>query len=72
MIKAIKEFDSKSVAEDYVDGLDRRPYLLDHNEYERPDYKVRKIRGRDKYYIHVTRFYYAGSFNVPPNGPLLD
>ena len=46
-------------------------YYLNHGEYERPDYTVRKLRGKNGYYIHAGYFYYSGTFFARKNGPLL-
>lgn len=63
-------FATRSEAQAIVKGLDAATYYLAHGEYERPTYTVRKVRGESSYYIHAKRFYYAGTFNQRPSGPL--
>lgn len=53
-----------------VAGLNSATYYLAHGEYARPDYTVRKVRGGNKFYIHARRYYYGGTFNARPSGPL--
>jgi len=43
-------------------------YYLSHGEYSCPDFKIRKVRGEDDYYIHVNHYYYRGTFNTPEDG----
>lgn len=50
--------------------LERGTYHLAHGEYERPILKVRKLRGKDQYYILVQYFYYPGTFFARKNGRL--
>ena len=63
-------FASKSEALAIVAGLDSGTYYLAHGEYERPTYTVRKVRGESSYYIHARRYYYSGTLNQRPSGPL--
>ena len=63
-------FATKSEALALVDGLDAATYYLAHGEHSRPEYTARKVRGESRYYIHAKRFYYAGTFNQRPSGPL--
>ena len=63
-------FATRSEALNIVAGLDSATYYLAHGEYERPTYTVRKVRGGSKFYIHARRFYYSGTFNARPSGPL--
>lgn len=48
----------------------RNLYLLHQGEYSSPDYKIRKVRNQDLYYVHVDRFYYANTFIAPKSGAL--
>jgi hypothetical protein len=50
--------------------LESGTYYLAHGEYERPILKVRKLRGKDQYYINVQYFYCPGTFFARKNGPL--
>jgi len=63
-------FATKSEAQTIIAGLDAATYYLAHGEYERPTYAARKVRGESIYYIHAKRFYYSGTFNQRPSGPL--
>lgn len=51
--------------------LENQTYFLAHGEYERPILKVRKLRGKDKYYILAQYFYFPGTFYARKDGPLL-
>ena len=37
-------------------------YTLGHGEYERPDYQVRKTKGKTHYEIYCRTYFYSGSF----------
>lgn len=41
-------------------------YYLNHGEYSQPDYEPRRYK--DGWSIHVTYFYYAGTFHAPCDG----
>ncbi len=45
-------------------------YTLRHGEYDRPDYRILKVRGKDAYYISAHYWFYNNTFNVPKDGPL--
>ncbi len=66
----IATYATRSEAQAVVDGLNSGTYYLAHGEYARPAYTVRKVRGESVYYIRAKRFYYAGTFNQRPSGPL--
>jgi len=42
-------------------------YTLSHGEYERPDYQIRKVRGKDDYEIYCRVYFYSGSFKNDVN-----
>ncbi len=66
----IATFSTRAEAQELADRLNVGTYYLSHGEYERPDYTVRKVRGKDRYYIYVRRYYYAGTFFAGKSGPL--
>ena len=37
-------------------------YYLNHGEYERPDYKIKKIRSKNLYAIWASYYYYPNTF----------
>ncbi|WAR45494.1 hypothetical protein [Methylomonas rapida] len=45
-------------------------YYTSHGEYSRPDYQPRRYA--DGWAIHVTYFYYPGTFNTPSDGRMDD
>jgi len=47
----------------------RGTYYLNHGEYDRPEYSVRRYK--DGWGIHVAYFYYPGTFYAPKDGRLL-
>ena len=63
-------YKTRKDALDAVDDLDSQTYYLAHGEYERPHYKVRKVRNMDLYYIHVTYYFYAGTLYAKTDGAL--
>jgi len=66
----IATFATRNEAQEIVESLDNQVYELAHGEYERPDYKVRKVRGEDAYYIHANYYFYAGTFYAKQDGGL--
>jgi len=52
-------------------GVFRRTgtYYLNHGEYSRPEYSVRRYK--DGWGVHVKYFYYPGTLYVPKDGRLL-
>lgn len=70
MTQDIATWNTREEAQAVVDRLDSGTYYLSHGEYGRPDYKVRKVRGEDAYYIHATYYYFAGTFYAPKDGAL--
>lgn len=70
MITNTATFASRSEAQAIISQLDRGTYYLSHGEYARPHYAARKVRGEDHYYIHAKRYFYAGTFNATPSGPI--
>jgi hypothetical protein len=68
----VAKFTNREIAQALVDELDSRDYILSHGEYGRPDYKARKVRGEDAYYIHATYYYYAGTLYAKQDGPLTE
>jgi len=42
-------------------------YTLYHGEYERPDYQIRKVRGKDDCEIYCRVYFYSGTFNNDVN-----
>ena len=63
-------FTTKAEAQAVINKLDSGLYYLSHGEYERPHYTVRKLRGKDRYYIHAERFFYAGTFYAAKGGAI--
>lgn len=70
MTNEIATYATRNEALTVVERLNSGTYYLAHGEYGRPDYTVRKVRGEDRYYIHARRYYYAGTLNVRPSGPV--
>ena len=70
MSNKIATFISRKDAQHTVNRLNNQTYYLAHGEYERPTYKVRKVRSKDRYYIRVEYFFYAGTFGAMADGPL--
>ena len=69
-INDIATFATRLEAQSIIAKLNSGTYSLAHGEYERPDYTVRKVRGENSYYIHAKRYFYAGTFNATPSGPV--
>lgn len=63
-------FQTREQADSYAQRLDAATYELSHGEHSRPEYIVRKIRGRDEFEIYVRYHYYQGTLNARQNGPL--
>lgn len=42
-------------------------YTLAHGEYERPDYQIRKVRGKDDYEIYLRRYFLPSTFTNHKN-----
>ena len=63
-------FATRSEALAEIKILNSGTYYLAHGEYERPDYTARKVRGEDCFYIHAKRYFFAGTFNARPSGPM--
>ncbi len=61
---------TRAEAQKAIAVLDSGTYYLSHGEYERPDYTVRKLRNGDRYYIHVRRYFYAGTLHAKKSGAL--
>ena len=57
---------AKSIAQ----SLDDATYYLSHGEYSRPEYTVRKVRGKDKYEVFAKYSYYDGTCHRKQNGPI--
>ena len=70
MRNKIATFISRKDAQRAVNRLNNRTYYLAYGEYERPTYKVRNVRGEDRYYIHAEYFFYVGTFGAMADGPL--
>ncbi len=70
MSNEIATFTSRKDAQNAVNRLNTRTYYLAYGEYERPAYKVRKMRKEDRYYIRVEYFFYVGTFGAMADGPL--
>lgn len=68
----IKTFKTKEDAKKELTRFDKGIYFLSHGEYARPYYTIRKVRGKDAYYIHVKRYYYRGTFNIGKSGGLTE
>ncbi len=45
-------------------------YTFRHGEYEQPEYYIRKVRGKDDYYIYAKYFFLPGTMGTPKSGPL--
>lgn len=61
---------NKQEAQKIVNKFNARTYYLSHGEYERPCYKVRKVRGQSLYYIYAKRYFFPGTFYAAESGPL--
>lgn len=64
----VAKFETRAEAVKVVGKLDSGIYELRYGEYERPTYKVRKIRGEDAYGIRATYFFYPNTFNAKKDG----
>ena len=60
----------RAEAQAIANALDSRTYYLAHGEHSRPDYTVRKKRGRDEFEIYAKYYYFAGTYHRRPNGPI--
>ena len=47
-----------------------RTYCLRHGEYEAPEYRIRKRRNHDEYYVRGVYSYFAGTFGAKQDGPM--
>jgi hypothetical protein len=47
-------------------------YTLNHGEYSRPEYVIRKEKGADSYYIYVRYYYNNNTINAPKDGRMSD
>jgi hypothetical protein len=47
-------------------------YTLNHGEYSRPEYIIRKEKCADSYYIYVRYYYYNNTINAPKDGRMSD
>ena len=65
-------FLTRELANEFISKLSYQGYILNYSEYSSPSYKVLKVRGGSTYYIYVHYYYYAGTLNVPCNGPLYE
>jgi len=61
---------TRADAQKAIAALNSGTYYLAHGEYERPDYIVCELCGGNKYYIHVCRYFYAGTLNAKKSGAL--
>lgn len=66
----IAAFKTRAEAQTYARRLDAATYELSHGEHSRPEYRVRKIRGRGEYEIYARYYYYYGTLNTRQNGPI--
>ena len=66
----MKVYKTRKSAQDAINDLDQIIYHLSHGEYTRPHYTARKVRGADRYYIHVRYHYYEGAFYSKKSGKL--
>lgn len=64
-------WDTRQDAQRIADSMGAGTYFLAHGEYQRPVYQVRKVMREDRYYVHVTYYYYPGTFYARESGPLL-
>lgn len=64
----IRKFDTRKEAKAFIEKYDSGTYYLHHGEYERPNYRVRKIRNENAFGIYVTRYYYPTTFNAKKDG----
>jgi len=67
---SIKTYATKAQALVAKQKLDTGTYYLSHGEYERPTYRVRKMRNAAEYYIRAEYFYYSNTFFAAQSGPL--
>jgi len=63
-------YTTRADAQKAVASINSGTYCLSHGEYERPDYTARKIRNGDRYYIHVRRYFFAGTLHAKKSGAL--
>jgi len=47
-------------------------YTLAHGEYDRPDFRILKRRGKDDYYIYGRYYFYGGTYGACNDGELTD
>ena len=64
----VRTFETKEKALEFITKIDWGTYYLRYGEYARPDYKARKIRGKDEYGVYATYYFYPGTFNAKKNG----
>jgi hypothetical protein len=60
----------RAEAQAIAKALDSRTYHLAHGEHSRPDYTVRKKRGRNEFEIYAKYYYFAGTYYRRPNGAI--
>lgn len=68
MYGGILTFPDRAGAEAAVRVLDGAVYVLSYGEYARPDYLVRKLRGRDAWGIRIRYWYQPGAVRVHQDG----
>jgi hypothetical protein len=68
----IKTYSTKAQALVAKKKLDTGTYYLSHGEYERPTYRVRKMRNAAEYYIRAEYFYYSNTFYAKQSGPMTE
>jgi len=66
----IRTFSTKKEALDFIAKIDTGIYYLSHGEYGRPNYKARKIRGKNEYGVKAEYFFFPGTFNAKKYGYL--
>ena len=63
-------YKTRKDAQEVIDKLDAQTYYLAHGEYERPNYKARKVRGKDLFYIYAGYYFYQGTLYAKQDGAL--
>ena len=66
----IKKFKTRQEAQDLIDRVDSETWVLRHGEYQRPDFKVRKTKGEESYYIRAIYYYRIGTYLMQDDGPI--
>lgn len=66
VIAYLKSIDYLQESNDGSYFFESGTYYTAHGEYSRPDYKPRRYN--DGWSIHVTYYYYPGTFNAPRDG----